>query len=306
MRDPKFHNKIEPFINDKKAAILWGNGVNNYINNRYKDQLHDDEIIPSWKDLIKEVATHFQVEGIDKWLNDDSHSNPELFSWITSNDRTDAHEEAARILDSKRVSQWHSAVAHRFMDWDVPVITTNYDLLLENALGLAGSRLGYDRSEKYPINYYATSKDKQTHIDPLKDFAVWHCNGLAVKPVSMKLDLSDYCLYAARLRDMIPLESEHFANKKGFSSSWLSPFFHNTLVIIGLGLPTSEFFLRWLLLERYILKQKYPESVGEGFYVTSKEDEAMNKDIESMLRNTGIDLIKYDSWNDMYSDLFGI
>lgn len=303
MRDSIFHNTIETYINDKTAAILWGNGVNNYINNRYKDQLRDDEIIPSWGDLIKEVATHFQVEGIDNWLNDASYSYPELFSWITDGDRTDAHEETASILESKKANQWYFKVAQRFMEWGVPVITTNYDLLLEKMLGLAGFRLGDERSEKYPFNYYATFKEKPKPIDPLKEFAVWHCNGLAIKPVSMKLDLSDYCLYAARLRDKIPLESEHFANKKGFSSSWLSPFFHNTLVIIGLGLPTSEFFLRWLLHERYILKQKYPESVGEGFYVTSKEDK---HGIESMLKNTGIELIEYDSWNVMYSDIFGI
>ena len=306
-----FNRIVYPRIKDKSATILWGNGVNNYINCNYSDYISVDDRMPSWKNLILMVSaksridTKLQIDTID--LPDKDVSYPELFSLISRYAPEEVRNLTAEIIieRSRHVNECFSRVAKKIQEWDVPVITTNYDLMLEQELDLENFWHGKERSDKYPFNYYATKKGVKGPINPTTDFAVWHCNGVVNKPISMKLDLSDYCLYTARLRDKVPLLSERFCAKDGFERTWLSPFFHNTLVIIGLGLPTSEFYLRWLLLERSVMKKEIPDQVGKGYYITAGKDD-ITPGFKAFLGDTSIELIEYDSWKDMYVELFGI
>ena len=302
-----FKDNIYPFIENKTATFLWGNGINYYINHSCLDQLPAESRIPAWKDLIKEVAarTGIKIDPDD----DESLSYPERFTLISGHGANDIHKETATYLAERgsKINEIARVVAARMAEWHCPIITTNYDLVLENTLGLKSYRNGDGKSDKYPFNYYATFEEEAAKgIDPQRSFAIWHCNGVISKPVSMKLDLSDYCLYTARLKEFLPLSSEKYKTVKQFEDSWLSPFYHNTLVIIGLGLPASEVYLRWILLERANTKRKDDSRVGEGYYVYAEEDSSITEGFKEYLKYVDIKPIGYSTWREMYSDIFGI
>ena len=303
-----FKDKIYPFIENKTATFLWGNGINNYINNSCLDQLPAESRIPAWKDLIKEVATKIGIK-IDLDFGEKALSYPELFTLLSEHGANDIHKETAFYLAEKSLKKNEIAkvVADKMVEWHCPIITTNFDLVLENTLGLKSYRNGDGKSDKYPLNYFATFEGEAAKgINPQRSFAIWHCNGAISKPVSMKLDLSDYCLYTARLKEFLPLSSEKYKTKKQFEDSWLSPFYHNTLVIIGLGLPVSEIYLRWLLLERANTKRKDDSLVGEGYYIYAEEDSSITEGFKEYLKYVEIEPIGYPTWKEMYSDIFGI
>ncbi len=315
-----FLEQIRPLIISKDVTILIGNGYNWYVKSILKQKnkggIANGAILPSWDDLVKNVDSQLNTElNVDSLMG--GLSNPELFTAIS------LQYELIRSIKRHNILPIHDAVinvlanneivvteiehlAKVLKSWDVPVITTNYDKNIEKSLALTGYWLktGVKKNMYYPISlYYRDRPFGEIEIE--KSFAVWHCSGVVDIRESLRLDLSDYCNYTAWLKQRIPVNSELSDPPALFKQSWLSPFFKNKLIIIGLGLNQSEFFLRWLLVRRFAWRTAMGYRGNHGYYLSSNE-EPFDCGKRQLLSSVGIETILYETWDQLYKDLFGL
>jgi hypothetical protein len=172
----------------------------------------------------------------------------------------------------RRVMRW--ALAAR-----VPVLTTNFEGTLADAVGGELHRLGgLPFTDFYPWDcYYGLSP----LADPCAGFGIWHINGTQAYRRSIRLGLTHYMGSVARARAWIHAGgTARLYGSRGprawtGATTWLHILFHKPLVILGLGLAESEVFLRWLLIERARYFRKFPDRRKRAWYIhTAKEREA--------------------------------
>lgn len=313
-------SKILSLIKSKGATILMGNGYNRYILEKLKDK-PSCAVPPSWEKLVKDVDKELQIGLIkDDETNSLGITNPELFTAISlaydsihgkaKHSILPIHKAVARILE-KRVpsdseSRMISQLSKVIKEWGAPIITTNYDKQLENSLGFNQYRLETcpKTSSFYPVNlYYGDKPIKEESID--RYFAIWHCNGVIDIVNSLRLDMSDYCNYTAWLKRCVPMFGATIDNEPLFKNSWLYPLFNNQVIILGLSLIPSEFFLRWLLIRRFIWRKEFLGASRHGYYICGREDN-ISKGQRLFFSSAGIEVLEYDTRAQIYSDLFKI
>lgn len=299
-------------VREKDAAILLGNGIHLHINSAHEKEFSKEEIMPSWNELIRKTAERmYLTENLsrleDEMLNK-GISYPEAFSLITTNTNSQPlHQTVADMLSNIPVNKYIKTVAKTLQRWGCPVITTNFDNSLEDSLGINGFHLNEVRSPYYPVNYCSTDDISKVMTNLLDSFSIWHCNGLISFPLSLRLNLYDYCNYIGWLKWKIPTKEGKPRARHLAEASWLSPFFRKKLVIIGLGLSLSETFLRWLLLAKYNSRGERGGDEVMGYYLYAEEDEKRLSDgTLAYLISVGITPCKVGSWRDLYSELFGI
>ena len=312
---------IETLIESKGATILLGNGYNRHISAIRKDKA-PQSIPPSWEDLVIKVNNSLEARlVIDKELVEDRGiTNTELFTSISlaydevcgcgRHSILPVHRAVAEFLVKETA---HCAeidelqtIAKTLKKWDLPVITTNYDKQLEMCLGLNKYKTGYAQKTSlyYPVDYYYCDK-KLTMEDLDSHFALWHCNGVVDYVNSLRLDLCDYCNYTAWLKKCVPMFGGTVKNEDIFRNSWLAPFFKNKLIILGLSLDPSEFFLRWLLIKRTVWRKEELGEINNGYYLFGREEE-LSSGQRSFFKSVGIQTLEYDSRARIYKELFGI
>lgn len=297
---------IQSLIDSKSVAILLGNGYNNYINSTYGSKLNSLEKMPSWADLVFQTANKLylsaQLEKLDKTMLDVGLSYPEAFSLLTNRDNSASlHQAVSEIIREVKINDYVAKVAETLREWDCPVITTNYDVRLENSINLTLKHYGTSQSKYYPIDYYSFESFFQHSADnPCNSFSIWHCNGFVLFPLSLRLNLYDYCNYIAWLKKRIPTK-EGNGNSVNNEKSWLAPFFQKKLIIVGLGLSLSETHLRWLLLAKYNSRQERGGDDVMGYYLYAGK---INEGLKLFLEGVGITPCVFNSWADIYSGLF--
>lgn len=287
---------------DLDLAFVIGNGVNRYI------QGNDDW---SWKNILCKAwgqFTNYNVSCIEGMSLTEMYDILELH--IERNKADSLKEKIIEPFKEGCQLESYEEIRKYLEHWDVPVLTTNFDHMLE---------MGYSRMTlKHPLitgRYYAKNyyypwdryfSNKQIH-DAAHDYAIWHINGFVDFPKSIKLSSSEYIAQASYSRAYIHKNSmDDFYNKNinnwiGYNT-WLHPIFNCSLCFIGLSLNEDETFLRWLLLERKKYYKKFPDRVHQGWYVY-KEDEMFQQGKELFMKGVGLEPVAVKEYSEIYEDL---
>jgi hypothetical protein len=98
-------------------------------------------------------------------------------------------------------------------------------------------------------------------------------------------------------------ESKLFSGKNidewpGYKS-WLHVIFNNDLFFIGLGLETTEVFLRWLLIERAKYFNQFPQRIKKAYFIHTQYEE-ISIGQKLFLNSVGIDLVEEVSYENLY------
>lgn len=153
-------------------AFVIGNGVNRYA------QGNNDW---SWKNILCEAWGNITRHKISSTKGMNLTEMYNLLEFQTDKDSSNLiKEEIIKPFKSGTQTIIHRQLQTYLENWNVPVLTTNYDHLLENGYIRFTLRhpLTKDRynakSSYYPWDRYFSNKEI---YNPARDYAVWHING---------------------------------------------------------------------------------------------------------------------------------
>lgn len=280
----------------EQMALVIGNGINRY---------NSDAGLTSWDAMLLELwERHTQDDPKDIPLGislTEFYDALDLSSQLISKN---LQKEFCGFLDGWSAKEHH----HRLMRWaqthSVPVLTTNFDETLSDCLAL---ELHHANAKTFTDFYpWSSCFAPQAVQDPANEFAIWHINGIKRYSRSIRLGLSHYMGSVERARAMIHkggnkrLFSEKHQGKWNGCDSWLHCVFNNDLVFIGLGLDSSEVFLRWLMIERAKYFKTFPAYRRNAYYLHAGRDLSQGQVI--FLKSVGCELIKLSSYDQLYGD----
>lgn len=209
------------------------------------------------------------------------------------------------------LSGWRHGVHHEKIisfaqSRDIPVLTTNFDLLLSKAGQATFYRFKQEPfTDFYPWGCYYSDRELVT---PTSGFGIWHINGMEKYHRSIRLGLTHYMGSVERARRLIHKGDEAaLFSGKNISNwdgryTWLHILFNSALFIFGLGLEENEVFLRWLLIERAKYFKQFPERVKQGWYLCLRKPR--NEGKELFLQKLGFGYSMVDSYTEIYQDLW--
>jgi hypothetical protein len=281
---------------DHKLALIIGNGIN-----RYNSYGH----LNSWDAML-----------LDLWIkhtNDDPKDIPLGISLTEFYDALDLssksktknlQKEFCDFLVGWNAKAHHHAIVQWATQRNAPLLTTNFDETLSDCAGL---KLRHNDAvsftDFYPwASYFAEHEIKS----PEQEFAIWHINGIKRYSRSIRLGLSHYMGSVERARALIHkggtkrLFSDKNHGEWNGCDTWLHILFNNDLLFIGLGLDTSEIFLRWLLIERAKYFKAFPERVKQAFYIHAGRELSLGQTI--FLKSVGCEIIREPSYEALYGN----
>lgn len=282
-------------------AFIFGNGINRHAYGKDKNA--------SWQDMLLNIWERVSTKTISTISEGISYTE---FYNIIGMEGIDADTLRKLVVEyteeNYQPTDYHKWLCTKLQEWDVPVLTTNFDRNLEYDLKMykliksEGKFRGF--TDFYPWNAYFS--EERLH-NPLDAFAIWHINGMTRYRRSLKLGLTEYINQTTRARDYIHSDEKVMDfDKKNHSywngsNTWLHIIFNASLCFCGLELDVNETFLRWLLLERARYFKKFPDRKKKGWYVC-KDDVSEGK--RFFLENTGIEIIKLRDYKEIYEGLF--
>lgn len=285
--------------NSKDIAFIVGNGINRYSNNP-KAISWDDLLIKLWDKFsfstISEVPQGISLTEFYDLLdieNSTSHTNNEI------------QKEACILLESWSNEPHHKSFLEKAKQLKAPVLTTNFDLVLPQALKLKS----FDIEKKGFTDFYPwkTYYGERQWTFPTDGFGVWFINGFIKYHRSIRLGLSQYMGSVERARYLIHKGDENNLftgkNKNNWegNKTWLHIIFNKSLCIFGLGLEENEVFLRWLLIERAKYFRKFPERKRKGWYIVKPDNiNTQYKGKKYFLEKLGFEVIEADNYDDIY------
>lgn len=216
-------------------------------------------------------------------------------------------DRICRIMESWNFTEKHKRVADFALQYNIPILTTNYDKLLAQSVNakLHDFSDKINRDDSFPISCCYTTIDSED----INKFAIWHTNGMLDYPKSILIGLSHYTHNLEKVRSLIfPPNKFHaefyeniFYGNPIIDKSWINLIFSKDLYIFGLSLDTDELILRWLLLERAKLYALDPPLRKKGFYILVYNDYCkMTCGKFKFLRSVGFEIITMDSYASMY------
>lgn len=281
-------------------ALVIGNGINRY---------NSDTVINSWDSMLLDLW--------DKHTDDDPKDIPLGISLTEFYDALDLtstlktknlQKEFCDFLEGWQAKTHHHAIVNWAKAYSCPLLTTNFDETLSDAANLALHHWNGTRfTDYYPWESYFSDKEIS---DPAKDFAIWHINGIKRYSRSIRLGLSHYMGSVERARALIhkgrggQLFSESNHGEWSGRHTWLDCIFHRDLLFVGLGLDTSEIFLRWLLIERAKYFKTFPKKVRNAWYIYAGKDISMGQRI--FLRSVGCEVIKQADYQSLYENCWSM
>jgi hypothetical protein len=286
--------------NSSDVALLVGNGVNLF------DQAAG---CADWPELLETLATEHLAEhhAIPAGI-----SLPEFYDVLDvgagRRTRGSLQREFCELMD-----RWCPADQHkRIVGWArrnaVPLLTTNFDDLLVQAGGLRQYTL-FEPTDavKAPTDYYPweTYFAQAELTEPCSGFGVWQLHGMRQYYRSVRLGLTHYMGSVERARRWIYRRKQTRMLDPGVSwrgqKTWLQVFLTKPLIIFGLGLHENEVFIRWLLIERARLFNKYPKYRKPAWYIVC-EAAASADDPGKLffLRSMGVEPIHVPSFDQIY------
>ena len=281
--------------NDTDIALLVGNGVN----------LFGSSDKNSWDSLLSQLATEHLDSRHKKVPKGISHTEfYDVLELAHSREQKSPKlvSQFCELMASWKPMEQHEAIAGWAVQHEVPILTTNFENTLGEAVGGTFRRTknkGF--TDFYPWETYCSRVDV---VDPCSQFAIWHVNGMQKYPRSIKLGLTQYMGSAARARGWLHngasrLLSDPAGTAWTGAATWLQVFFHKPILVVGQGLPETEIFLRWLMIELIKYFKLYPELRKLAWYVHVKGDLPVGKDL--FLRAVGFEPFPVDSYDEMYA-----
>ncbi|MEN0037436.1 MAG: hypothetical protein AAGC78_10215 [Cellvibrio sp.] len=277
-------------------ALVIGNGINRY---------NSDGNINSWDAML-----------LDLWIkhtDDDPKDIPLGISLTEFYDALDLssksktknlQKEFCDFLVGWNAKSHHQAIVQWARRHNAPLLTTNFDETLSDCAGL---KLHHSDAVRFTDFYPWASYFAEGEIEhPEKEFAIWHINGIKRYSRSIRLGLSHYMGSVERARALIHKGGAQrlFSDKKHSEwngcNTWLHIIFNKDLLFVGLGLDTSEIFLRWLLIERAKYFKAFPERARKAFYVHAGRELSLGQTI--FLKSVGCEIIKEPSYEALYGD----
>jgi hypothetical protein len=281
-------------LNAGDVALLIGNGIHRY----------GSAGVNSWDRLLIDLA---HLHGLAMKRLPRGATPTEIFDVIDLKAEARSGDLAAAFCEQMRT--WQPREHHRqIMNWavrhDVPVLTTNFDEVLSDAVhaklmrpNVSGFTYWYPWDSRFA---------HELHDDPCSGFGVWHINGLARYKRSVRLGLTHYIGSAQRAREWLHrggnrlFETKDHRNWPG-RRTWLHVVFNKPLLILGLGLREDEVFLRWLLIERERYFAKFPSRRRAAWYVFThdpKDETEIGR--KFFLEGIGIECIAVNSYAAIY------
>lgn len=289
--------RIERIISNHRGnlAVIVGNGINLYNNPDPANYTWKSLILSLWSELSNNdipVGEDFSFTEAYDIINLYSEGNDEL------------QERVVSFVDTIPSTGYHFQLCKSMRELGIPVLTTNFDNLLENSLGplLKWRRIkGLSFSRYYPWDVYYSDS---VLTNPLDGFGIWHINGMKMYPASMRLGLTQYVNQISRVRKFLHNnEADFFEGKnqdywKGYTT-WLHILFNSNLVIFGLNMDVNETFLRWLLIEREYYYSLFPYRRKEGWFLCVHDEMSVGK--RFFLENLGFSIVEFDNYTSLYT-----
>lgn len=260
----------------------------------------------SWRGLLLELANKSGL-NLAGWPN--GLSNIEFFDVLALREENNTGEMAKQFCEA--MSDWRVNRHHRnVMNWavrhDSPVLTTNFDTVLSDAVKATRLRTNHSRfSSYYP---WDTRFAHELHDDPCAGFGVWHINGMACYHRSIRLGLSHYVGLAQRARSWMQQKDTSVFKEGGHDNwqgrhSWLQIVFKRPLLIFGLGLREDEVFLRWLLIERARYFAKSPALRQDAWYVYKNDPDDKSQEGHLLfLSSVGFQCVRVEDHSEIYEE----
>lgn len=280
-------------------AFIVGNGINRYAYGAAKDVSWVDMLLDIWKE-ISPVTLSTISKGISLTEFYD------IMEFEAGSD--DVVSKVAEYIENLHPAPYHTNLRDRLIEWNVPLLTTNFDRNLSVDLKLYKfGTAGVGFTDYYPWGVYFSNAELKS---PTNGFGVWHINGMVGYRRSIRLGLSAYTGLSSRVREHLHkgdgseyLDLKDEKNWKGFGT-WLNIIFNRNLCIFGLGLDENETFSRWLLIERARYFRKFPEHKKSGWYVCRKGELSEGK--RFFLNYVGIEIVSLDSYDEIYKGMFDL
>jgi hypothetical protein len=300
--------------NRQHIAFLVGNGINRYNSDKKQN---------NWLAILKNLWNHYCDLGKENYhfpanLENNDISYTELYDIIKGHPGYKYKKKKNAILEDLigDMKQWQPKDHHsRFIEYakelQAPVLTTNFDENLSNAVGktkfqrLTRGLKGF--THHYPWECYYSS---DVLSDTLDGFAIWNIHGSIHYKKSIKLGLNDYMGMVHRAKNFISNGLFRIGSEKRWvgAKTWMNIFFNKSLFIFGLALSREEIFLRWLLAERCKYLKTLEDTnrtIRKGWYihVQTKNDE-MDYGRKLYLRSVELEVLTLPSYKDLYETIW--
>lgn len=285
---------------EPNLAFIIGNGINKYQNNPTSADWQKI-LLDFWNNLSTNQLQSGDLDGI---------SLTELFDILSLQtvDSNEARDEFVNRVNSIAHTDYHDKLQRRLIDINRPVLTTNFDTLLETGLKLRRLETSRKFTAFYPWeNYWGRNKLSS----PVEGFGIWHVNGMTKYKQSIKLGLSQYTLMAARAKDLLLSRGSSIYTYDGSAGStwrgintWFHIIFTCDLLIFGLNLGKEETFMRWLLIERAKFFDKNTGCRRKGWYVCKIDEMTPGKKL--FLESVGFQVIELNDYDEIYSEMLTI
>ncbi len=254
-----------------ELALIIGNGINRY---------GSIDGANAWDKLLHRLAERHLGDG----RSPERVANLSLTEYFDMLDLATASSHSGPTLAAEfceQMAHWepgpqHVAVTAWAESARVPLLTTNFETTLASSGGYTVRRIaGAPFSDYYP---WATYFSRSPLEAPSSGFGIWHINGVAKYPRSIRLGLAHYMGSVEKARGWLykggsaRLFAGNGDGRWRGASSWLDVLFHRSLLFIGLELGPAEIFLRWLLIERARYFRRFPERRKSAWYVHASKD----------------------------------
>ena len=275
-------------------ALLVGNGVNLFGSsnenswNSLLAQLAREHLDSRFKNVPKGIA-HTEFYDVLELAHARTQGSPKLVAQFCA------------LMASWKPMDQHRAIARWAVNHEVPILTTNFENTLGEAVGCTFRRSPNKKfTDFYPWETYYAIADV---IEPCSQFAIWHINGMQRYSRSIRLGLTHYMGSIARARGWLHngtgrLLSNPTGRAWPGATTWLQVFFHKPILVVGQGLPETEIFLRWLMIERAKYFRLYPDLRKLAWFVHVKDDLPVGKDL--FLRAVGFEPFPVASYEQLY------
>ena len=223
-----------------------------------------------------------------------------------------------------RKLDYHDWLQKRLAEWNVPVLTTNYDTNIEAKMKqfvIPSELYSKGFSDTYLFNVYYACKqiEAKDEAEYFKHFSVWHINGRINYLKSIRVGLSDYMNLLVHTKDLLHDKAKLYyvckdqpkwgmtkdgATNQCYTFTWLNIFYNSSICINGLGLNQDESYLRWLLISRKKYIERTEQKDLKGWYVCHPTDLTDGKRL--FLESVGLKVVELTENRKRYEELFEI
>ena len=308
-------------ITGAKSGISWNQLVENLIASAAAHSSSPPAVEKRLKRLIKRGKTGQTPASLPEIFDIiEASMGVTVSSTSKSGSEFNLQAHIATLLQDMKPGEAHGALAAWAAAHRVPVLTTNYDHCIQEALEKTACRrrrfgLGRPMSDYYPWDRYYAPQDIN---DPLNEFALWHIHGDRELRRSIRVGLDQYMGMVQRLRHLMQRATKEVmqALKEGQEPAlsyegapWLTIFMRRKIWIQGLAVSAEEVSIRWLLIQRlrYWTRVKPDEGLTSGWYIHGPTQRVGPLDQERRIffESVGLKVLEISQANHTFCNLFG-